>query len=305
MTGNNTHVEEHEVPSAVLGRRSRFSVVWVLPIIAAALGIMLAYESLSRKGPRITILFDDITGLVQQSGQDLDIKYKGIVVGQVDSMRLDHDLNKVVMEARLDKAAARFACQGSLFWIVSPRVSLAGISGLSTIVSGSYLQVAPGHGEPKKEFVGLKSPPDLASDQPGLEINLTADRLGSLKRGSPVYYREFEVGQVQSCELAGNARSIKVLVHINKDYAPLVRKNTIFWNASGIFVDASLLGVKISTESLESLLVAGIAFATPEDPGKPAVKGDTFLLHDRPKEHWLKWSPGIPLKPDSSHKDQQ
>lgn len=297
MSEKKSPVSEEELPVAIIGKRSRFSVVWIIPIVTAALAVVLLVENFSQKGPLISIRFDEVTGLADDTGQNTLVKYRGVVVGEVRSIELGKDLKGVVLKAQLNKKAAGLACEESRFWIVRPEISLTGIEGLSTIVSGSYIQVEPGRGKPKREFVGLKNPPAPGSEKPGLEIVMKADKLGSLSQGSPVLYREVKVGKVQACELNRDARSVDIRVHIDKRYAPLVRKNSVFWNASGISIDASLLGVKIDTESLESLLVAGLAFATPEEPAEPAPQGMVFPLYDRPKKHWQEWAPAISIQP--------
>ena len=297
MSEKNPEVSTEELPLAVVGKQSRFSVVWIIPIVTALLAVGLLVESFSQKGPLISLRFDEVTGLADDTGQNTQIKYRGVVVGEVRSIELGRALKGVVLKARLNRKATGLACEGSRFWIVRPEISLTGIEGLSTIVSGSYIQVEPGRGKPKREFIGLKSPPAPGAGEPGLEIVLKAEKLGSLSESSPVLYREVKVGKVQVCELANDARSVDIRVHIDKRYAPLVRKNSVFWNASGISIDASLLGVKIDTESLESLLVAGLAFATPEEPAEVAPRGMVFPLYDRPKKHWQEWAPAIPINP--------
>ena len=91
-------------------------------------------------------------------------------------------------------------------------------------------------------------------------------------------------------------------IHLNIEpyYTPLVRTNSEFWNASGIHVNAGLLsGLELDSESLESVLAGGIAFATPdnEDMGDAAAQDASFELHDKYRNSWLNWQPKIPLGP--------
>ena len=264
-----------------------------------------AKESVEGRGIPITIKFRTAHGL--RAGQT-KIKCLGMTVGEVETVKLNPDLHGATVAARLQESASALALEGSRFWLVKPEVGLGGVTGLETIVTGSYIQAKPGHGEPTTLFVALDRPPveKIAADRPGLHISLRSERLGSLKPGSPVYYREVKVGQVEGHELASTADSVLIQVGIGHDYAPLVRENSVFWNASGIGVDIGLSGFQIQTESLEALLQGGVAFATPAgktgwfsgaaaELAPPAKDGAMFKLHAKLDKKWLKWNPKIPL----------
>ena len=203
----------------------------------------------------------------------------------------------MIVKARLKRSAAALAGSGAQFWIVSPKIGFSGISGLDTIISGSYIGVKPGKGPRVKFFEGLEDPPLGDMDNTGLKIIIKADKLGSLHPGAPVYYREVKVGDVETCELAENGQSVDINVGIFKKYAPLVCDNSQFWNASGIGMSVGLFGAKIKSESVEAILTGGIAFATPdnEQMGPPSKSGAIFSLYDNPKDEWLKWKPDIDL----------
>jgi paraquat-inducible protein B len=132
----------------------------------------------------------------------------------------------------------------------------------------------------------------------GLNIVLETPELGSLKPGSPVYYRQVQVGRVMGSALSPTAQEVYVFVNIEEPYDALIRENTVFWNASGISVKAGIFsGVKIYTESMETILAGGIAFATPEGEamGAPTSSGQHFILQDKMDEDWLAWKPEIKL----------
>jgi len=158
--------------------------------------------------------------------------------------------------------------------------------------------VQPGNGDSTSSFAGLDHAPFEKRLDDGLNLQLTTHRLGSIEAGDPVYYRQIPVGSVIGYKLGTNASEVIVFINIRTRYAPLLRSNSMFWNVSGIRVNASLVGgVKIDTESLESILDGGIAFATPDNPdmGDAVSQGMSFVLHDKHKEKWLSWSPKIPL----------
>ncbi len=173
------------------------------------------------------------------------------------------------------KNAAPYMNDGTEFWIVRPRIGAGGISGLGTLVSGAFVEVDPGSGEPTASFTGLEEPPPIRSDVAGSRYQLQAERLGSVSRGSPVYYRNIQVGQVLGHRLAEDRESLLVDVFVTAPHDELVRANSRFWNASGFELNLGADGVEVSVESLQALLAGGIAFDTPAigRPGEPAPAG--------------------------------
>ncbi len=245
----------------------------------------------------ITITFDSANGL----SAGADIRYMGIEIGRVTGVKLRNDRNGVTVHADLFGSAAHMARSGSRFWVVSAKLGLAGSEHLGTLITGNYIAVLPGEGNPALQFTGLEQAPQDRALSDGLNLQLTSYRRGSIDEGDPVYYRQIPVGSVIGYKLGVNADEVVVFINIRPYYAPLVRNNSMFWNTSGIRVDASLVGgVKIDTESVEAILDGGIAFATPDnkDMGDSASEGMSFVLHDTHKPDWLAWSPRIPLGTD-------
>lgn len=285
-----------ELPKAKVKRRGwNFSVVWVVPVVAAVVAGYLVYGRIHEYGPKIVIKFKDGSGL--KAGQT-PIKYRGVPIGEVTAVELSEDQQHALVMARLRRSAAAIAREGSAFWIVRPEVGLGNITGLGTVITGPQIEVSPGTGEAKSEFVGLENPP-VALERKGLKIVLRSSRLGSLKPSSPVYYRGIEVGAVQDSQLSANATTVDIHVIIKQRYANLVRSGSKFWNVSGADVSAGLFrGVEIKVESLRSLVAGGIAFATPKDPkARPAKDGMVFPFYDKPQKEWLEWAPEIPIPP--------
>lgn len=171
----------------------------------------------------------------------------------------------MIATVEMNKDVQQYLKSSTRFWLVKPSVTLAGITGLETLVSGNYIAISPGEGEPARKFKALAEEPPLSDAKPGLHLTIKADRLGSLNRGSPVFYKQIQVGQVKSYLLSEDQNTVEIKVFIEPTYANLVRKHTRFWNASGISIDANLSGVKVRSESLASIVAGGIAFATPEN----------------------------------------
>jgi paraquat-inducible protein B len=278
--------------------RWSFPVMWVVPVIAALVAGYLVYDQVREFGPKITIRFKDGSGL--RPGRTL-IQYNGVRIGEVKSVKLSDDLREVVVEARLIRSAASVAREGSVFWIARLGTELQDISNLGTVITGAYIQVLPGSGEPKSDFIGMEGS-QAALEPEGLEVVLHTKRLGSLKPSSPVYYRGIEVGAVRSVQLSADATAAEVHVLIKPRYVKLVRSGSKFWNSSGADVKFGLFsGLEINVESLKSLVGGGIVFATPNDPKARQVRnGTAFFLYDQPEKDWLDWAPRISVPPDES-----
>ncbi len=237
-------------------------------------------------------------------GKGTKIKYKGIVIGRILRVSLDRDLEHVQAEAGVMKKTARLFTDHSTLWLVEPQIGLSGAKHLETILTGPYIDVRPRPGRPATEFTVQSRTPTSATPASGLNIILETPRLGSLKRGSPVYYRQVLVGRVTGFALAPDARMVLVRVNIRPGYERLVYTGTKFWNVSGVEISAGLFsGLNIDTESMEALLMGGVAFATPEGDkmGRPARDNDHFLLHARGRDRWRKWQPALPLRQEAGN----
>ena len=285
-----------EIPKAKVKKmRWNFSLVWMVPVIAAIAAGYLLYARVQQVN--ITIRFKDGSGLkVDQT----PIKYRGVQIGEVGAVELTPDHQSVLVKARLQRSAASIAKQGAVFWIVRPEVGIGNITGLSTVITGPEINVLPGNGEEQSEFVGLENAP-VALEERGLKLTIISNRLGSLRPGSPVYYRGVEVGTIQRADLTSDAAAVAIQVLIRQPYAKLVRRSSKFWNVSGVDVNVGLFrGVEVNMESLRSLAVGGISFATPDSKDPPAKDGTSFLLYNKPEKDWLDWEPKIPLVPVKS-----
>lgn len=253
----------NDLPVARTRPASTWSAIWVLPLIALLIGGWLAWQAYSDRGVAIDVLFESGEGIEAGKTQ---VVYKGMAIGTVTGLTLDDrgETRGVIATIEMDKEASEYLREQTRFWLVKPSITFAGVTGLETLVSGNYIAISPGGGEPSRQFSALLEEPPLSDRQPGLHLTLKADRLGSLKRGSPVFYKQIQVGQVKNYVLGDDQRTIEVKVFIEPAYSDLVRKHTRFWNASGITIDADLSGVKVHAESLASIVAGGISFATPE-----------------------------------------
>ena len=253
-----------DLPVAKTRPASNWSAIWVLPLIALIIGGWLGWRAYNETGIEIQVRFESGEGI---QANKTEVVYKGMSVGKVKSLKLDDEGSSkgVIASIEMNKDVEQYLRTSTRFWLVKPSVTLAGITGLETLVSGNYVAVSPGEGEPVRKFKALAQEPPLSDAQPGLHLTIKADRLGSLNRGSPVFYKQIKVGQIKSYVLSEDQSTVELKVFIEPTYAKLVRKHTRFWNASGISIDANLSGVKVRSESLASIVAGGIAFATPEN----------------------------------------
>jgi paraquat-inducible protein B len=259
-------------------KRARLSVIWIIPILAAVVAIGIAVQRIVTEGPTITVVFKSAEGI--EAGKTF-VKYKDVTIGHVTKVELADTYGNVEVTAKISKRAGGLMVEDAKFWVVEPRVTLSGISGLGTLLSGNYVGFQPGKSSTKQtRFTGLDVPP-VITDQPGRRFVLKASTLGSLGIGSPIYYRQLQAGQVAAYALAADGKGIDITVFINTPYEKYVTPETRFWNASGIDVSVGAGGVNVRTEGLVALLAGGLAFDAPPfaAPAGPAAANTVFTLY--------------------------
>jgi paraquat-inducible protein B len=259
---------------AVPKKKTRLSLVWIIPILAAIVGVWVAVTRILAEGPSITIVFQSAEGL--EAGKT-KIHYNGVEVGTLMTIRLSEDHQQVITTAQMMPKTESFLLDDTRFWIVSPRISGASISGLGTLISGAYIGMDIGESKVRKrDFVALNAPPVVTGETTGRFFMLKTPELGSLDIGTPIFFRQLNVGQVASYELDKDGHSLNVKVFVKTPYDQFVTPNTRFWQASGVDVSLTANGLSVQTQSLLSILVGGIAFETPlVDTALPAAAAET------------------------------
>lgn len=259
-----------ELPAAVPARSAwgRLPLVWILPALVVLVGAFVVVREKIAQGTSIEIRFENAEGL---EANKTKVRYKDVDIGEVRDIRVGDDRKEVIVTADIHRNAKSYLVQDTRFWVVRPRVSGAGVSGLATLVSGAYISVDVGHSTAKRDhFVGLEIPPIVTADLPGREFILHADDLGSLDIGSSVFYRHIIAGQVVGYSLDPGGTGVTIKVFINAPFDQYVTAETRFWQASGIDMSVNADGVKLRTESLASILEGGIGFGTL--PGLPTAR---------------------------------
>jgi paraquat-inducible protein B len=268
------------LPEPEVEKASRWlpSLVWLIPLLAALIGLTLVTKTLLDQGPTVTVSFRSADGL--EPGKT-KVKYKDVDIGLVKTISLGRDLSKVLVTIDMSKEAKRFTAADTRFWVVKPRIGASGVSGLNTLLSGSYIGVDAGKSEETTdEFVGLEKPPQVTRDEKGTSYMLHGESLGSIDVGAPIFYRRIQVGQVTGYDLDEKGRGVKMSVFISAPYDQYVGKNTRWWHASGVDVRLDSGGFKVNTQSLAAVLVGGIAFesVSGQKPATAAPAGSQFAL---------------------------
>ncbi|MGV2291261.1 MlaD family protein [Trinickia sp. YCB016] len=270
-----------DIPDPVQVPRSKWlpSLVWLIPLIAALIGVALVVKAVVDRGPTITISFSSAEGL--EPGGKTKVKYKDVDIGSVRTITLSKDRSRVYVEVQLTKEAENFAVKDTRFWVVRPRIGTSGVSGLNTLLSGAYIGVDAGKStEGQTDFTGLETPPAVTGDQKGHQYTLRGESLGSIDIGSPVFYRRVQVGQVVSFSLDKDGTGVAIGVFINAPYDQYVGTNSRWWHASGVDLRLDSSGLKLNTQSLATVIVGGLAFQSPpgQAVGEPAPANTVFRL---------------------------
>jgi len=268
-----------DVPEAKV-RVRRFPLIWLVPIAAVAIAVWLGVRTLGEHGPLITITLSSGEGL--EPGRT-KVMLRSVEVGTVESLELSKDLTHVVAHARVRRDLVPYLTTGTKFWVVRPRLGLGGVSGLNTLFSGSYMEMAPGKGERTERFDALDEPPVLPPVAEGKTFVLRANELAGLNRGSPVYFRGVQVGEVLGSALSQDAHSVRISIFVRAPHDALIHPETRFWNASGFEFRTGAGGFRAKMESLQAVLLGGVGFDTGEEfltsPSSPR-DAEFPLYHD-------------------------
>lgn len=266
--------EAKKVQSATVKRLKSISPFWLLPIVALIIGLTLFAKILDEQGETITIYFTNGAGI---SADKTPVRYQGLQIGVVRKVQFTEDLKQIRVTASINPEAKAVLRENTKFWLVQPSASLAGISGLDALVSGNYIALSPGDGETADEFVAESEGPMAQMDEGDILVHLLADNLESISAGASVNYRKIPVGSISDYRFREDLQKVEIDVIIHKQYSHLLKKDSRFWNSSGLQTDISLNGISVDMDSITSLIIGGIAFDSPD--GSPsAVNGDNYTL---------------------------
>ncbi len=261
--------------AAIIRPRRRMSFIWIVPGLAALIGLSMVVHAWLSAGPEIAIAFQTAEGLEVDK---TPVKYKDVTVGVVSAISLSDDGSHVMATVALDKRAENLARADTRFWVVRPRIGLQGVSGIDTLLSGAYIGVDKGTShQPSDSFVGQETPPTIIHGTPGRSFVLHANDLGSLDVGSPVYYRRIRVGRIASYRLDADGRDVTLELFVDAPYDRFVTASTRFWHASGVDITLGADGLKLDTQSFATVLAGGIAFASPVEVAEAPAPAQTVF----------------------------
>jgi paraquat-inducible protein B len=281
---------------AAVSQKRGINPIWLVPIVAVLLGAWMVIYTIQSQGPEITITFSTAEGITEGKTK---VKLRNVDVGLVEDVRLGDDQESVLVTASLEKEAASLLREQTQFWVVRPRIGKSGISGLGTLLSGGYIQLAPGEGaEGTRSYVGLEEPPVTPAGTPGIRVVLTAEKAGSVGVGDPVLYQGYTVGRVETEVRVADLEKMRYVVFISAPYDKKLTRRHRFWDASGVTARAGADGIEVEMAALDTLLIGGVEVGLPHgvDAGSLAESGETFRLYksfeevnERPYRHSLEY----------------
>ena len=257
---------------------SSAAAIWMVPLLALFIGLWMLFQHWYSQGPSFTLTVATAEGIV--AGKTV-IRSREVDVGRIEAVELSDDYSHAVLRGRLSNAAAGMLRGDSQFWVVKPRVGREGVSGLSTLLSGAYIELAPGKkGRARDEYAMLDKPPLASLDAKGLRLTLSSRDTRALGEGSPINYQGFTIGQVEEAKFLPEKSEMQYQIFINAPYDILVSSNSRFWLTPGFEVSMSSEGMKVKMDSLESLLDGGITMGLPPgwSPGELVTKMENFTL---------------------------
>ena len=261
------------------------SAIWIIPIVTAIVGLWIIYSHFADRGTPFTLLAKDASGIV--AGKTV-IKNRSVDIGIVDEVTLSKDFEKVVIKGRIYNDMEPLLKNDSIFWVVKPEIGRDGVTGLGTILSGVYIELASGndtHSFKNNPFILSDNPPLSDPSIKGIRVNLESDQNGVIPRGASVMFHGYRVGNVETSEFDVDSRKMKYQIFITKPYDALVTQNVRFWKEGGIDLSLSSSGASLNVPSLDVLMSGGISFDLPDGSklGAPAEQHAVYKLYEDKK----------------------
>ncbi|WP_412971698.1 intermembrane transport protein PqiB [Glaciecola sp. MF2-115] len=271
---------DNDGASPVIVPKSRFSAIWILPILAVLIGIGMIYNDWRNRGVQIQVAFQTAEGLVAKKTL---LKNRNVDIGLVKKIKFSEDKSHILVDIEVDKSMDSFLVEDSEFWVVKPRFGATGITGFGTLLSGAYIEVSPGQSNIESlEFTGLETPPVTSLNADGIHLKLISSGTKPLKVGNPVLHKGFEVGAVEAKYYDDLEQEAHYDIFIQAPFHNLVTENTSFWNVNGLSITTSSQGVSLNMASLDALVAGGVEFGLLDDaqPGDGVAQNHQFQVYD-------------------------
>lgn len=248
---------------AKVSQKKQLSGIWIIPLLALGIGLWMLYQHINNTGPQIQLILPTADGLEVGKTQ---IKALNVNVGVITKITLSENYDFIIAKAQMSKDAERMLKDDSFFWVVKPRIGKEGVSGLETLLSGSYIQLQPGSSHVYRDsFKVLEQPPVAPADAKGLRVILKHREAGKLSVGDPVIYEGFTVGRVENANYNVDKKEASYQLFIFSPYDKLVTTTVHFWLSSGINLKMNAEGIDVKVPSLESILKGGVTFGSVDE----------------------------------------
>lgn len=266
--------------------------LWFFPVIAVVICAWLFFDYYQKRGPVITIKFDDASGLQAEKTR---VRYRGVTIGIVKTVKLSDDAKDVIATINLQKEAELFAVEGSKFWVVVPKVTFQGVTGLDTLFEGTYIDALPGLPEnpDQRDFKASVNSESTNSLENTTAYFLETSNAESVSAGDAVTFRGIAVGSVTKVTLSKNSQVVVVQLNMHNKYIKLIRTHTVFWRKIGIQAKLGLFGSEVKINSMDSIMRGGVEFFNPDDAGEIAKAGSRYNLSSAPPKDYEKWNPKL------------
>ncbi|WP_434223351.1 intermembrane transport protein PqiB [Xenorhabdus bakwenae] len=275
--------KEEDLTQARIRKLKSWSPVWIVPIITVLIGAWILFYHFSHQGPEVTLITSNAEGI--EAGKT-KIKSRSVDVGVVENVSLSENLGQVIIKARLNDGMSRLLRTDTAFWVVKPQIGREGVSGLSTLLSGVFIELQPGtQGEEESRFSLLDAPPLASPDAKGIRLILTSEKAGRLTLGDPVLFRGYRVGSVEAGTFDPTSRLVRYQIFVKSPYDALLTTNVRFWKDSGVTFDMSSQGIRVEVTSLSTLFGGGVSFDVPKgwELGNSVKEKEVFRLYDSEK----------------------
>lgn len=275
MTNQTTENEARRRPVSII------SAVWLIPLTALIIGLWLMVTAILQRGEEITLRVPNADGI--QEGSTV-IKLLNVEVGRITKIALNEQRDGVILTAKINADIQDLLRDDTQFRIVRPRIDRSGISGLSTLVSGVYIDMVGGQSQKRQHDFVITDATTLSqyTNQEGIFIRLEGDADKLIPAGSPVLYHQIEVGEVESVRFQPETLKTEYRLFIAAPNHHLIGKNTKFWRDDGVRVGLERDSISIQTPSLSTLLTGAITFDNPkEGQGQAVTTQDVFTLHQQ------------------------
>jgi len=270
-------MKQENIPEVIESQKVQvMTSIWIVPIIALIVALWLAWQYFSELGPKVEIVFKSSAGLkIDQS----HVKIRDVPIGVVKDITLLDGKKGVLVTVRLKNSAKKYLNKDTKFWIAKPQISSRGISGLDTIMSGSYIEMYSKKGEgSKRYFEGLEDPYIDKEETPGKRYNLSAPDSRDLSTGANIYYRKIKVGQLENIHLSKDGQKVDFTIFIEEAYTRFINPQTQFYRTNNLSFDFSASTFKVDVAPISNILNGGIAFSTTTKTVRDNTLDDNFIF---------------------------